>query len=362
MNRLYLLLILLVLFSACDSETKPPNVGATDLLTTLDPDPDVKDLPDIDERMIFEGTIDQYPIVMELDRKGDSILGKYRYLKQESFLELRGSLDSDRKITLREYTETGEHTGTFRGYSGYRDRFVGDWVKSNNQEALLFALRMKENQWFRPSPFVASEQLVVKGLHKERIAPDSSCSIHIYYPEISGLPVEVAEFINAVLAPPADSTLERQIQECAADDIARELELPGSEMEESYEVNGVHGYVLSVSQHYFAYFSGAAHGNYGSKTINFDLRTGQILTPADLFRPEADTLLNKLISDRLKSIYPEDHGIFSFEGVTEQQNYVFEADSLGTYFNPYEIAPYAAGQVLVKFSYDEVAAVLKPLQ
>lgn len=357
MNRLSLLFLLLISLTACEPGSTDPTQATDDLLEIIDPE--TKDLPDLDEKWVFEGTIDKYPILMELHRKGDSLDGQYRYLNQDEYLGLKGTVDSDEKITLLEYTKDGKHSGTFRGYTGFRDRFVGDWVKSNNQDALLFNLNMTENFWYRPSPFVKSEQLVVKRISKVRVAPDSSCHMEIDYPVLEGLDPEITERINARLAGPADSVLDRQIWECADEEVAQNEQLPPTSIQESYEVHGIRGPVLSISQHNYEYSSGAAHGNFGSITLNFDLRTGQVLTPEDLFLADYDTLMNELIRRELKMKFPEDHGIFSFEAVAPEQNYIFESDSFATYFNPYAIGPYAAGQIMLKFGYDELAPIMQ---
>jgi hypothetical protein len=269
MKRFPLLLLLLLPWLACDTPESQPAQGATDLLEAIDPE--IKDLPDIDERIYFAGKIDEYPVVMQLDLKDDSVMGKYRYTNQEEFLALRGYLDSDEKIVIQEFTSEGNHTGTFRGYSGFRSRFVGDWVKADNTGSLLFELRPTEVVLFRPSSYIPSEKLSVEVRHVQRVAADSSCFINIYYPVLGGLEEEIAASINEKLKGPADSALNQQLEGCKGDEFTRENQLPASSIEESFVLSGIKGPVLSLTQDYYAYFSGAAHGNYGSSTTNFDL-------------------------------------------------------------------------------------------
>ncbi|MEL6654036.1 MAG: RsiV family protein, partial [Bacteroidota bacterium] len=110
---------------------------------------------------------------------------------------------------------------------------------------------------------------------------------------------------------------------------------------------------------FYAYFSGAAHGNYGSETQNFDMRTGQSLVAKDIFGFGYQKGLSELFGQRLMDTYPEEHNYFSYTGIAEDQDFEFFTDSVAVYFDPYEIAPYAAGQIKLKLGYDEIEAYIR---
>ncbi|MNP62681.1 hypothetical protein D3C76_1579810 [compost metagenome] len=66
----------------------------------------------------------------------------------------------------------------------------------------------------------------------------------------------------------------------------------------------------------------------------------------DLFKPNSDyvKVLSQIVGDQIKNdpqysyVFPD-----TYEGISPNQPFFVTADALHLYFNPYEIAPYAAG-------------------
>lgn len=119
--------------------------------------------------------------------------------------------------------------------------------------------------------------------------------------------------------------------------------------------------VYSVSMVVEIYYAGAAHPMNYVLPVNFNLRTGKVLTLADLFKPGSDYL--KIISDYCTQQLTEQHkDVFIFpEGAlpTEEnyQTWTMRYDGLLVTFNPYQVTPYAAGRIDVLVPY----YLLKPI-
>lgn len=92
---------------------------------------------DANESMTLSGTIDKYPITMELSCEGSDIKGTYYYIKKgkkaSTDLQLKGTIDEDGRMELFEWVESnGYHSGHFLGvftptdgYKGKFDRYEG---------------------------------------------------------------------------------------------------------------------------------------------------------------------------------------------------------------------------------------------
>ncbi len=125
--------------------------------------------------------------------------------------------------------------------------------------------------------------------------------------------------------------------------------------------------ILQITQHYYWYGLGAAHGNYGETTFLYDLETGDRLRMADLFKPDVD--FHQVLSDVLTVIALEDERLYvNLSELTNEErveyfkrdiyNFNILEESLYVYYNPYDIGPYAAGIIDFEIPYSELEAYL----
>jgi hypothetical protein len=64
----------------------------------------------------LEGKLNEkYLVWMYLDARDGKVTGKYRYLPKKAFLKLEGTITPDRRISLQEFDEKGQVTGTITG-------------------------------------------------------------------------------------------------------------------------------------------------------------------------------------------------------------------------------------------------------
>ncbi|WP_125917066.1 DUF3298 and DUF4163 domain-containing protein [Hymenobacter coccineus] len=108
-----------------------------------------------------------------------------------------------------------------------------------------------------------------------------------------------------------------------------------------------------LSLGYFTYsFSGGAHGNYATHTVSYDTRTGQPLTFAAVFRPDARPRLGPLLEAavrrtlRIPTGQPLDGPLLVKKIPVTTNFYLTSGGAVFTY-GPYEIASYAQGEVSV---------------
>lgn len=113
--------------------------------------------------------------------------------------------------------------------------------------------------------------------------------------------------------------------------------------------------ILSLTGYYYPL--GAAHGLSSKSTPVINLESGEFYSLEDLFTPESDwkdrlnSIIQKAIDEDPKYEYVYKDG---FNGINEGQNFYFDEDNLYIYFQPYDIAPYAAGFITFKIPFNLV--------
>lgn len=124
---------------------------------------------------------------------------------------------------------------------------------------------------------------------------------------------------------------------------------------------------------YCSSYTGGAHPNSNQYAMNFNVETGQQLSLADVLLPEGESSLESMVLDWLR-VRADDYGLFDSEqyesvvaekfaaGVLREQMsaWYFSDTGLVTFFNPYDIAAYAAGVIKIEFPYGELRGLLEP--
>lgn len=182
--------------------------------------------------------------------------------------------------------------------------------------------------------------------------------VKVKYPMLQGGEKEVIDKINKVIA---DYTL----------DWINDIKLLGEEYSKEYKKSGnempkMEAYSLFESFHtdelislpvtYYQY-TGGAHGLTTKVAYNYNLKTGKILKLKDLFKEGFDykSIIDKKVREDIekeKDIYFENGALF--KGISENQAYYLNRDSIIVYFQQYEIAPYSSGIREFKIPYEEL--------
>ena len=137
-----------------------------------------------------------------------------------------------------------------------------------------------------------------------------------------------------------------------------------STFELRYNLVSAPGNIYSIKFNIQTYYTGAAHPSDSSQTATFDIQTGQVLTLAQLFVPNAD-YLDAISKYCIAQLSTRDIGFEGFElGATataqNYRNWNITADGLMITFDEYQVAPYAAGPQTVVIPYKELAQILRP--
>lgn len=182
--------------------------------------------------------------------------------------------------------------------------------------------------------------------------------VKVKYPMLQGGEKEVIDKINKVIA---DYTL----------DWINDIKLLGEEYSKEYKKSGnempkMEAYSLFESFHtdelislpvtYYQY-TGGAHGLTTKVAYNYNIKTGKILKLKDLFKEGFDykSIIDKKVREDIekeKDIYFENGALF--KGISENQAYYLNRDSIIVYFQQYEIAPYSSGIREFKIPYEEL--------
>lgn len=111
-------------------------------------------------------------------------------------------------------------------------------------------------------------------------------------------------------------------------------------------------------------YSGGAHGNYGSSIYNFDVQNQKLLKLNDIVT--IDSLpLQKIIEQNFRKQYEIPAGaslssqLFD-DHLAASSNFILSSNGLSFLYNPYEVASYAQGQIIVYIPYTDLRKYLNP--
>ncbi|HRH31087.1 MAG TPA: DUF3298 and DUF4163 domain-containing protein [Candidatus Paceibacterota bacterium] len=204
-----------------------------------------------------------------------------------------------------------------------------------------------------------TESLNVLAKTDKKITKETAnVSINVTYPEFENVPAvinsDIKSFIDTEVA-----NIEKLVAEGMPDSVVTSYSFSAN-----YEVEQANtdyfSLVFTVNE-----YTGGAHPNQYFRTFNYDVDTGKELKLSDLY-PVDDKYLNNLkpkikvgvheeLANRLadagdSSMNPDD---MLFEDINDLDETAFQRFTFGTsyirfFFSPYDIAPYAAGPIVVK--------------
>ena len=165
-----------------------------------------------------------------------------------------------------------------------------------------------------------------------------------------------------------DMSSEYTIQDqCDPEMSEEDLNQLKSDLQLSTKVDYIDTLVISVRKDLAQYYAGAVHGNYGTGFYNIDRRTKTLLRESDYFVEDYAAQLTKILQRRLLIGYKvktleeleEKEGI-SAADITPNDNCSIGPKGLTYIYNPYEIAPYALGQITIFVPYEDLQPILRP--
>ncbi len=122
--------------------------------------------------------------------------------------------------------------------------------------------------------------------------------------------------------------------------------------------------LLSLEFHDYG-FTGGAHGLTVSKFRVLDLADGHLVGLDEIFRDDYTNDLRDIINTSARKLYGLERGQslreagFYNDFIDPSDNFYITRDGIGFFYNQYEVAPYAMGQVNVFVNYNELMRILR---
>jgi hypothetical protein len=102
----------------------------------------------------------------------------------------------------------------------------------------------------------------------------------------------------------------------------------------------------------------------GKQYFMFDIETLKTISLDEIVREDAHEALRQLVAAKLRDFMgiektvPLSQGGFFTDEAEITENFFLTSEGLGFHWDPYEIAPYAAGPIEIIIPYDELAEAL----
>jgi len=231
---------------------------------------------------------------------------------------------------------------------------------------LIFSNCLLANNCFiADKGFGETDTLVIETLNFSNSTVDSSALINITYPQISGAEDKSVETkVNLFL----DDEFKQSIawfEEVKSD--SSFFEELGYEMQYTFETGfqvafNSKEFISIVMSHY--QFTGGAHGNYFALGYNIQMKYGNVLVLKDIIKEDSFDLLafecEQAILEKYDANSLIEAGLFEDEiTVLGDQDFYIIPGMLVLQFDPYEIGPWAMGEVTAEIPFEKIKDILK---
>lgn len=298
----------------------------------------------------YTGSINnRYRVQMMLMRKGNELSGMYYYERTGLDIPLRGTLRSDDTFVMDEFTEDGAKQATFTGRINADYSLSGTWAKEANN-SMPFNLSLNQQMLRRVKEFSNKGCVEVFSRIRTETSKNKKSTLSIEYPQIRGMKdYALQQQVNKLFLPPRELRVQDEDE---------------STTEQSFDVPCNSDSILSIRQYLYWYNAGAAHPNHATAGTHIDLRTAKAFSFKDVFRSTSYKALAKLAEKKILTAFEaqklEDILFESSLVLGDSTDMFITTAGITLNFDPYEIAAYAAGDINVEFTWDEIADFIKP--
>ena len=326
--------------------------------------------------MQLKGTIANQPVTMHLLKTAPDVYrGYYSYDKIGEPIDIWGSVDSSQQLTLYENSHTDEEI-TFRGSFDPEGSMKGTWRGAGTSHP--FSLKKDFDKAIQFDVYrVIDSSALVPG---HPYSPKATASNSILWPA-EGTDSKTADFIKSVMSGGRAGITPRQLAKRDVDSFllfykGSAIDLDTSALKEDslspvwdWTSEGDmkviwNRYPLLVLESFTYDYTGGAHGNGGATYQVLDLEKYKVLTVDDVFKGDYKTILVKELEQAFRKKYkvPEDEsvkGMLVVDNIEPNNNFILTNKGVMFSYTPYEIGPYALGQVSLFVPYDHIKDVLK---
>lgn len=324
----------------------------------------------------YSGTIDKYPITLHLQKADHGISGYYYYNKiQQPFGFSGDDTTIDGKVRLLSSSpdrnsDIESFTLTFQG-----DSLTGEWKKSYTLASTGLPVKAKVITTLAP----AFDLVVTSGYEKLRPklteSPTASYQTSTVWPKgNSPAAVTLKKMISESLGLKNVQTdigpaLLADKKKFFADYFSDNKNEPDSELvrfpsgytqDISSSVSVVyHSQTILSLANFLMSYTGGAHGNYSTTYICINPATGRPYTLSMVLSASGKKQLNSLLEKKFR----KDFNLSAKDPLTEaglfddkfeaNENFCLTGAGISFTYNPYEIGPYAMGQIDVFIPYSD---------
>lgn len=324
--------------------------------------------PVITRYYYFTGTIDKYPVTFHLYRINNEFSGSYYYNSTEEAIYISGELGKDRFLKLTRTNRGGKEPEVLSG--NFKDSsFSGTW--SYKGKLLPFrAAQPKDNNG------LTFDYIYTHGEKKLPVKQEFNRTEIVYdaatiWPSPSSKQPAANLIKQIIFEAFGEKEAQGEIGKLMIKEKNETLNPAKKEDEpidyylgRKIQVAYRNQQLLTISN--FLYIDGGgAHGNYGISYSCIDLVHNRKLQITDVLdtlacRKTLQTLLAKKFRSDYKGSEDEaDADIFK-DAIELTTNFSLTSKGIGFNYDPYEIGPYAMGNVSIYIPFKELESCLKP--
>jgi hypothetical protein len=316
----------------------------------------------------FAGTIDKYPFTLHLHKEDHGYSGYYYYNKTQQPVYVSGNdTSSAGKIQLQAYvpgTESDNETFTVQIHG---DSLTGSWTKDHTDNKIY---SVKAGIQTSVSPVF--DLVFTSGSEKLRpklaSSPQASYEASTVWPKgnsaaLINLKKIIQEQLYVKGTGDIGPLLLAQKKSFFADYLSSNKNVSDSEILEftsgytedqsvSTKVMYHSASILTLSTLNYAY-TGGAHGNYGTHYVSINPATGKTYSISDVLGSAGKKMLDSLLDRNFRKDRNlnakeslKEAGLFE-DKITANDNFFLTGAGIGFNYVPYEIGPYAMGEVTV---------------
>lgn len=210
-------------------------------------------------------------------------------------------------------------------------KMTGDVVKADIDQNLFYTSTTGAILWQADN-----NRYLLSGITIKEMKYKPNKYVLVYYPQVEGLTDTMKQ-----------SQINDQLKSLFTENRANLKEEDMLSVEDNFSAQLMNG-LLIIAKNGYDYPFGAAHGMPIRIYYHIDIKTGSFYQLSDLFLKDSAyaTKLNADIKKQMEEQAKNADSMFlpdSFQGISENQNFIITKDALIIYFTPYEIAAYAAG-------------------
>jgi hypothetical protein len=326
----------------------------------------------------YTGAIDKYAVTMHLHKAGHKYAGYYYYNSNEAPVYFSGEDTSTPagRIRLSAFIPD-EEADEFFTFSISGKVVTGEWNRGKNKP-LPFSATETDAALAFDYIYTEGSILLRSAMKGSPVATFEAASI---WPKGT---LQQVTFLKKIITEEFDTKNSRedigkifllQKKKFFADYINDNKELKDEDLKEAYSFNMDQSDQLLIAYQSlklillartnYAY-TGGAHGNYGTSYIPVNLISNKKIGINDIINKAGQPKLAKLLEKSFRKAYSLKAGDSLSEGglfenkIDPNDNFYVTAKGIGFCYNPYEIGPYAMGEINVFIPFAELSAYLQP--